>query len=208
MRFSNHPIPLMVACLTGLLLSGCLTKDGPETRFYVLGQLPAQVDSLPNAPSQPSLSVDVRSLNLPRYLERPQIVTRVGANRLEFAEYHQWGGNLSKNMMRALAANLSLLLATSKVSISGGRPTLPDATRLEIDVIRFERAPSGKVELSAQWRVYAPNTDVPALTRITHLNSDQEIAASDMDGIVAAMSDQFGALSHTIASAVVTLPRR
>ncbi|RKZ37309.1 MAG: hypothetical protein DRQ37_02175 [Gammaproteobacteria bacterium] len=208
MRFSSQPTALMVACLIGVLLSGCLTKDGPETRFYVLGQLPAQVDPLPNIPHQPPLSVAVTSLRLPRYLERPQIVTRVGANRLEFAEYHQWGGNLSKNMMRALAANLSQLLATSEVSISGGRPVLPDATRIEIDIIHFERVPNGKVELSAQWRVYAPKTDVPALTRITHLNSEKEVAATDMDGIVATMSDQFGELSRTIASAVVALSNR
>ena len=59
--------------------------------------------------------VVVAAVRLPEYLERPQLVTRSGDNRLQLEEFHQWGGNLGKDLTRVMAENLSLLLGSDAV---------------------------------------------------------------------------------------------
>ena len=63
----------------------------------------------PTVPEAVDVAVVVASVRLPQYLERPQIVTRSGDNRLQLAEFDQWGGNLYQDMTRVLAQNLARL---------------------------------------------------------------------------------------------------
>jgi uncharacterized lipoprotein YmbA len=49
------------------------------------------------------------------------MVTGVSGNELSQANLDQWGGDLNDNITRALATNLSNLLATDRVSFYPGR---------------------------------------------------------------------------------------
>ncbi|MCP4044155.1 MAG: hypothetical protein GY731_19745, partial [Gammaproteobacteria bacterium] len=111
----------LIMVLVAGLLSGCITTDTPNTRFYVLNPLEPDAGQVVGDGAKGTLAVEVASLRLPQYLERPQIVTRSGKNRLELAEYHQWGGNIRKNMVRVMAKNLSQILATPNIAISPHR---------------------------------------------------------------------------------------
>ena len=115
----------LVFLLVGGLLSSCVKSSTPVTRFYVLNPINSDTSLVSESERKGLLSVEVASLRLPQYLERPQIVTRSGGNRLELAEYHQWGGNLRKNMMRVIAKNLSQLLGTPNIAISPHRSPKP-----------------------------------------------------------------------------------
>ncbi len=89
---------ILVTLLVGTLMSGCIGTSAPVTRFYVLNPLEAGAGTVGDDGRKAALSVEVAALRLPQYLERPQIVTRSAENRLELAEFHQWGGNLRKNL--------------------------------------------------------------------------------------------------------------
>ncbi len=115
----------LIFVLEGSFLFGCMAATTPATRFYVLNPLDSGISLVSETDQKGSLSVEVASLRLPQYLERPQIITRSSGNRLERAEYHQWGGNLRKNMIRVLAKNLSQLLATPDIAISPIVPRPP-----------------------------------------------------------------------------------
>ncbi|MDY7035801.1 MAG: ABC-type transport auxiliary lipoprotein family protein, partial [Thermodesulfobacteriota bacterium] len=106
----------LVVVLTGTLLSGCISTTTPNTKFYVLNPLDSGISLVSKTECYGLLSLEVASLRLPQYLERPQIVTRSSENRLDLAEFHQWGGNLRKNMIRVLGKNLSQLLATPNIT--------------------------------------------------------------------------------------------
>ena len=129
----------LVFVLGGSFLFGCMGATTPATRLYVLNPLDSGISLVSETDQKGSLSVEVASLRLPQYLERPQIITRSSGNRLERAEYHQWGGNLRKNMTRVLAKNLSQLLATPDIAISPYRPAAPPAVRGGLGVVEIER---------------------------------------------------------------------
>ncbi len=202
--FSQTRLALFLL-LAGTFLSGCFTTDTPDTRFYVLNPLDAD-SRLETQPGQKgSLSVEVSSLRLPQYLERPQIVTRSSGNRLELAEFHQWGGNLRKNMMRVLAKNFSQLLATPHIAISPHRPPAPPDFRIELEVMQFERISDGKVRLSAQWRLTRGKDQKPLATRMTNLHIRTVTTEPDLeyDHTVTAMSKVFGELSRVIGKEIL-----
>jgi len=193
----------LVFLLAGSFLSGCITTSHPATRFYVLNPLDPGVSLVSKTDQTGSLSVEVASLHLPQYLERPQIVTRSSKNRLELAEYRQWGGNLRKNMMRVLAQNLSRLLATPHIAIYPYRPTISPDFRVELEVMHFERDSDGQVRLSAQWRLSSGKDRKPLTTRITDLASPVSHKGTDFEHTVSAMSKLFGELSQIIGSAIL-----
>ncbi|MBW1707611.1 MAG: membrane integrity-associated transporter subunit PqiC [Deltaproteobacteria bacterium] len=189
--------------LAGSFLCSCITTSHPATRFYVLNPLDPGVSLVSEIEQKGALSVEVASLRLPQYLERPQIVTRCSKNRLELSEYRQWGGNLRKNMMRVLARNLSRLLASPHIAIYPHRPTIPPDFRVELEVMQFERDPGGQVRLSAQWRLSSGKNRKPLTTRITDLASPVSLKGGDFEHTVAAMSKLFGELSQIIGSAIL-----
>ena len=93
----------MAIVLIFFILPGCLGANPPTpTRFYLLD--PVSHGAVLETGGR-QICVELRSLDLPQYLEKPQIVTRTAANRLELAEYHQWGGNLRKNIIRVMKQN-------------------------------------------------------------------------------------------------------
>jgi hypothetical protein len=149
----------------------------------------------------------VAALRLPQYLERPQIVTREGGNRLYLSEFNQWGGNLQKDLMRTMALNFSLLLATPNVAITPYHPPTPADYRVEVEVMRFEKEEAGAVTLLAQWRLLKQGQQEPVATRMTTLTGTSS-AAKGYDGTVATMSRLWGELSTLIAKTIRQDARR
>lgn len=186
-------------------LAGCAalpSADDPQTNFYVLGSIAADAQPLANAPRNPPLVVDLAAVRLPQYLQRSQVVTRVDENRLSLSEFEQWGGSLEKNMMRVLAANLGVLLATPDVHMEARR--LPDGVdaRVEVEVMQFERGPDGRALLSAQWRVL-DDDEKPLTSNVTNLQSAPVGALDTMQTTITAMSKLLADLSQQIAEAIV-----
>ena len=175
-------------------LAGCAGASDP-TRFYVLGP----VDGGPATPrpsaSGRDLKVGVRAVELPRYLERPQIVTRASATRLELAEFHQWGAPLRLAMPTVLAENLARQLPSDQVQVfPWSRTFTPDAQVL-VEISQLEGALNADSKLTARWRILGRNgTEVRAGTsRLT------EPSGGDYESLVAAHSRLLGALSRDIA---------
>ncbi len=190
------------ALLTVALLAGCAGAEKARTRFYVLATLDGAAVPLPGARRTPPIAVDIAVLRVPQYLQRPQIVTRTAGNELMLHDYHQWGGNLAKDMMRVLARNLADLLATPEITVFSRRPPQPADARVEIEVLQFERAPDARVLLSAQWRIRAGADGTPRLARITDLASPALDPAAGMEATVAAMSALLGEFSRVVAAAI------
>src|SRR5882724_6278263 len=143
-------IRIMALALLMLGVVGCAGSVDP-TRFYVLAPGGGAADAPRAAATQRELRVGIRSVELPRYLERPQIVTRASANRLELAEFHQWGAPLRQTVPAVLAENLSRLLPSEQVQVSPwGRAFAPDAQVL-VEVSRLEGPLGGETVLAARW---------------------------------------------------------
>ena len=182
--------------LLALLLGGC--AGAPATRFYAV----APVSVAPAATSIAAMKIQapptivVREINLPHYLDRPQIVTRTGTHRLHFAEFAHWGGNLREDLTRALAENLARRLTGSAVlpapTFSAARPDLT----LDVELLRFEAADDGRVHLAARWR--AAGASGGGAVREVALSRPRAGESVDT-ALVGVMSELLGDLAAAIA---------
>lgn len=199
--FARLPATLLLASL----LAGCLSS-GPATRFYVLTPAvepqaaTARTAALPGTAGQRMLVVT--GIRLPRYLDRPQIVTRDAGNTLDWSETQQWAGPLGEDMVRILAMNLGRLLADERVVAAPYPASRPPDYRIEVEIRSFERQHEGRVELTAQWWITrGADGAVVASVEDTFLGHPVARGAS-YDQLVNTMSVVYADLARAIARSI------
>jgi len=196
----KHVFAAFSLTLAVALATGC--SSVPPTRYYVVTPLEEKA-----AASAPGPGVVVASVRLPQYLERPQLVTRSGDNQLQLEEFHQWGGNLAKDLTRVLAENLSQLLRSDGVVTAPHTLRARPDYRVEVELLRFERAADARVHLTAKWWLLRGADGAPLAGPTTTLASEPLPASPTFDPTVAAMSRAYGELSRAIAQAIVRQPK-
>lgn len=195
----KHTSVATAAIAAMLMLGGC--GSTPATRYYVIA--PTVEAPLRNAPSP--LTVVVRDVRLPQYLDRQQIVTRGSEHRLQVADHDKWASDLRQDMMRVLAENLGRLLESERVIAAPHRLRQAPDYRVEVEVQRFERGADGRVVLVARWSLLRGGDGEVLVDRMaSHAVAIDGNAGSaePYDAVVAAMSRVYGELARTIAAAI------
>ena len=187
-----------------LALTGC--PGNAPTRLYVLT---ATTDK-PASTSPQGVAIGVGPITLPKYLDRPQIVTRVAANSLDQANLDQWGGDLNDNITRVVATNLSNLLATDRVSLYPWKDGAPVDFQVTMDISRFEQDKDGNAVLNVFWSIVSKDGTVLLMRRSSYTQPAGEPAsqsdnARPFDAQAAAMSRDLALFSHDIAAAITGL---
>jgi uncharacterized lipoprotein YmbA len=128
-------------CCVGvaLLLGGCAS---PNPNLYTLAARPGPVRAL-----GPALVV-VRSIGIPRYLEREEIVRTSSADRVVVASNDWWGEPLAVMIRRVLAEDLAQRLPASNVLAGEGVIGMQPDAEIEVTLERFDRDASGTVTLA------------------------------------------------------------
>jgi hypothetical protein len=177
--------------------AGCLGRS-PRPEFYRLSPAPGEVP----VASLPELGVAIGAIELPRYLDRREIVTRDGAHRLELAAGPRWGGSLRSEVQRVLADDLASLLGTTRVAVYPAEPRFGVAYRVLVDVRTFEGVAGESVSLHARWIVADPDGSALA---VEDSRIEQAVASGAWDDYVAAHSAALGALARQIAARIAAL---
>lgn len=195
MTFKRAIRSLSAATLVALAGCGFLQPQPDQSRFFVLTPM-----SEPTDLAATPLSIGLGPIELPAYLRRTQMVTRIGENEITLSEVHRWGEPLDANFSRVLADNLSRQLHTNRVA------AFPwfDATALDyavrVSVLRFEADERGAVRLLARWLVADPTTDKTLHSDESDIR--QEATDGSPDAAVSAMSAAVEKLATEIAQAV------
>jgi hypothetical protein len=197
---TNYSLLLL---LPVLLLAGCIGNPTKPSEFYVLGTTPGTAVNA--ALAQDALSIGLGPLTLPEIYDRPQIVTRGEANRITLAEFDRWGGDLDKELARALAANLMTRLNTDRVvPFPWSRRYDPDF-QVTVRLFRFDGVLGSNAALEGIWRILDAHKGC-------ELVADRFSITEATDGpgysaLVTAMSRAVATLSQSIAEQVaVTQP--
>ena len=152
--FPSRPISLGLACLVGALsLAGCASS--PPTAYYALDlQKPSARESKPLPSGEPVIVV--LPADVPDMVDRSQIVTRDGENRVLVSDSHRWAAPLRHEIARVVAAELSDQLDSSGVITLPYAPDnpLPDY-RLKIVVQRLDLQAGHGVLIDAAWLITA-----------------------------------------------------
>jgi hypothetical protein len=142
----------------------------------------------------------VGPIQLPEYLNRPQMVVEASEHRLVLAEFDRWAEPVQPAFSRALAENLSALLGTDRVYLLPAPSAPPIDHRLTMTVTRFDGAPGRSAVLIARWQILGPDgKEMVPMRRSQHVVATK---ARSYEGLAEAMSEALAALSGEIAEAM------
>jgi uncharacterized protein len=185
MTARNLRSPLL-ACAMSLALAGCFGTSR-SARFYTLE--PVQVRDGPGSTTTDA-TLAVGPINLPDYVDRPQIVTRTGTNELVIAEFDRWGGSLDNQINGSLVATLQHRLAARQIAVLPWRSSMLSSGtpyRVAVSVSRFDGVLGQSVVLQARWELRVQSGGKEESLGVKEATVTEEITGSGYDALVAAM---------------------
>jgi hypothetical protein len=182
-----------------VLLASCSTTPG--VKYYTLNPLSEMKPNIiSQAVSGDTLTIGVGPVELPKFLDRPQIVTRKSQNRVEVSEFHRWAGSFSEDFLRVLAINISMLLPADRVAAYPWTDQFSPIFRIPLTIEQFDGQFGGNVVLNVTWSVWhQKDTNEPV---IKHTRIKEVISCDDYDALVEAQSRAIGALSRAIVEEI------
>ncbi len=128
---------ILVSVIVIVLLDGCMSAT-PPVEFYTLTPVIESSEEKTEPNVRQNLAVGVGPMEIPKSIDRPQLVTRTAPNVLRVDEFHRWAGSLREDFVRALTANLAALLKTDQVTAYPWEDYFRPVYRIFLDVHRFD----------------------------------------------------------------------
>ena len=188
---------VLVACC--VFLGGCAlpgARSAPST-FFTLTPIEALDGS---APPPCNVALGLGPVAIPAYLDRPQLVTRVGPNELRLAEVARWAEPLRESVIRVLRQNLVAASAARSVVLYPWASAAPVDLAVAVDVLRFEPSGADEAELVARWNVREVPRGRVLLLRESRIV--EPVRGTGTGAQVARLSRALGTLGREIAAAV------
>ncbi|QCQ21698.1 membrane integrity-associated transporter subunit PqiC [Desulfoglaeba alkanexedens ALDC] len=182
-------------------LCGCIWAVSPPARHYVLESSQALRAAQSHGAGFGKLVLGVGPVEIPSYLDRPQIVTRPAPAVAELAEFDRWAEPLREALPRVLAENLSMLLGTDNVYLYPWKRSIPIDVQVTAQVIRFEGTCGGEVDLVARWSIRNAK-EQQAVVPWNHFEAKESCKGSSAQDYVTALSRLVERLAAEIAHGV------
>lgn len=203
MRNTYLRLPLVILAVLLVFQTGCVNLGkgtSQTTRFYLLNPMSSSGGANQIEESGHGLAIGVGPVRIPEYLNRPQIVTRSKENECYLAEFHQWAESLKETFPRVLAENLSILLATDRVTLYPWKRPVPVDYQILVEVIQFDGQLGGSAKLVARCSIFSGNGKKVFVMRKSSFSELSE--KQGYDALVAAKSRAVAYLSRDIATAI------
>lgn len=196
---------ILAVTLSALLAAGGCSTTPPST-FYTLTPI-SDAATRDTQLRGGRVALGLGPVMFPLFLDRPQIVSRDGANRLTLDEFHRWGGSLQDDFLRIWSENLTHLLGNSQILVFPSEVRFPLDFRILAEVLAFEQTPGGEAVLKVRWLVMDPYLDRLLVSREGVYRQRVTGAGDDRDALAAAMSRTLGDFSRDVADTVSRLPK-
>ena len=175
-------------------LAAC--SSTPPVAYYTLNTLPEMQQEIPAAVMDDTIAIGVGPVEFPKFLDRPQIVTRKSQNQIQVSEFHRWAGSFPGDFSRVLAKNISILLPTDRVAVYPWGEQFSPTYQVKLEVEQFDGQLGETVVLDVTWMV----TNQEGTNKLAVRKSRIEEAASDKtyEALVEAKSNGLATLSRII----------
>jgi uncharacterized protein len=194
---------LGVVPVTVMMVASLAACSGSApSRFYTLSPTAFDKPTQSVAASATKMVVGVGAVEIPDYLDRPQIVTRTSEHRLALAEFDLWGGSFKTDVNRVLLENLVNALPPDRFSVVALKYGVPFDCKVSLTIVRLDVEPGAGAILEAQWMLAGRDGKMNGQVRSTRLS--EPAATNDIPGAVGAMSRAIGRLSDEIAAEIRT----
>jgi hypothetical protein len=191
----------LAAFLVGL--AGCVNLGSgtqQTTKFYVLNSLYSAKGEIEPQTTVDGKVIGIGPVDIPEYVNRPQIITRTSTNELEVAPFARWAEPVETNLSRVVAENLTVLLSTDRVIVYPWKGTVTIDYQVSLEVTRFDGVLGGPVSMRARWTVLGDNGAEVLLRKQSSLSTHAE--AETYEALVAAQSRLLADLSRQIAQGI------
>jgi uncharacterized lipoprotein YmbA len=148
MTFELLPSWTVIALMLSIL-SGCASPSQP-TRFYRLDGALRTAGQIDLKPHPGIIQIGITKVVLAGYLDRPQIVERPSAHRIELLEFDQWAGSLQENLLGVMSDRLQHHLQTMQVIANPWHQSIQPDYELSLYISRFDRV-GEQIHLQARW---------------------------------------------------------
>jgi uncharacterized protein len=174
-------------------LSGCGTS--PPTRFYILNDI-APTAQPPAISSRIALRVE--PLVIAPELDRPELVTRSGPNRVHVAGLERWAAPLPGQIRRVISDDLAARLPPGLVANPDEPSTSEPRRSLTIAIEEFYGDDRCAVSLRAGWTLTNPQGNAQRGSEQVQIPASAPCSGE----LPAAMSRALGVLSDRLAQVI------
>lgn len=182
-----------------LALTAC--RSASQVDFYTLNrQMPVVQEALEDNFQLNDLAVGIGSINLPEYLDRPQIVTLKGPHRLHLSEFHRWAGRLDGEIAQVMANNMAMILGATQVALfPWGQSEIPEY-QVDLTFYHLEGVLGQTLYIQGTWSL----TDNQDQGKAFHYRFNQEVPMSGpgYDNLADACSRGLWELSRKISRTI------
>ena len=210
-----HLVAAAAASVASVALVGCAGSSVTE-RFYAFNDggvvLTAPLPAATGAVADSSLpGIVISAVSVPELVDRPQIVTRDGANGVLVAEQNLWAESVRAGIARTLATRLARAMREAgtpvQVAAYPQYSIVDPALRVTIDVVRFDAVPNGEAVIDALYSVRRVSDDTIRSGRTV---ASAPIAGTSYEAIVNAWNDALKVVDRDVAALVqqVGVPKR
>ena len=193
-----QPIGLTIFMVLALL-AGCRSATTP-VEFYTLSPLTAVGEADKVAGSGDNLAVGVGPLQMPKINDRPQIVTRIGPNKINLDEFHRWAGSVYEDFLRVVTMNLAILLQSNLVAAYPWEEYFDPDYRIYMEVRQFDGRLGQDVQLDVVWTITGRDAREILLVRKSLIR--EPVKGEGYDALVAAKSRILATLSRQMARGI------
>jgi uncharacterized lipoprotein YmbA len=186
-----HYISMIGVIALSLITTGC-TSQNPQ--FFILN--PAKFSNIQNHKACRKIIV-ITDVKIPKYLDKPQIITRVNANQLIEAEFYRWAEPLNDNILSAVKQNLSLQLKRDIILSFPLTGISRVSYYLAIKIKQFEVNAAGTSILNVAWSLTNKNSKSIIYKESTYSSHSND--PNNYANIVIAMNQNITELSQDIA---------
>jgi uncharacterized lipoprotein YmbA len=198
MRLLRHAASCRVAAIVAAGLAvGCLGSS-PNVRLYTMNA----VSESPATSAPDGLAIGVGPIRVPRYLDRPDWVTRPGGStsQLKVDDVRRWAGGFSSNVLRTLGENLGAKLDTQQVVVYPAPTAFALDYRIAVDFHAFEGIGGDALVLRANWVIRAGSAGRGPWSGQSTIR--RAITGVGSEGLVAAHNEALDLLADAIASRI------
>ncbi|SLM27930.1 conserved exported hypothetical protein [Desulfamplus magnetovallimortis] len=201
-----------------VIASGCITSQ--PSKFYILTPgnfdgpiLSSSKDAVDQSEkdivNQPekytvdqheSITLGIGPVRIAKYLDRSQLVVRLGPNEINVEDFHQWAGNPGEDIPEVLTENFRQILGVDTIYKYPWKSYVETDYQIIIEILQLDGIPGDAVSLVARWEILQGNTR--KLLKNGHVNLKEAVTGGGFDNYVAAQSRALGKLTKIIVDAL------
>ncbi len=186
---------MLILVIATVVMTGCATT--PETKFYTLISARDGLISADKKTAYFSSVIGLMPVEIPDYIDRPQLVKRRPDGQVLRADFDKWAGSIRTDIERVIAENISAVTGSSQVLRFPWRKSEAVEYRLSIRIERLDGTPGGNVNLSARWMLFG--RDGKTLLHTQETGTAEPVYGNTYKDLVHAQSRALLSLSMNIS---------